>query len=160
MCYRFRIISEIKSNDEFSSRETKTPVIRMNTKMLNAFLLFSHKRNNKMSWNFHRLVLLHISCIEAFKDTLPIVCNGFKTLTSSINHLMQCNSSSKYLWYRQHGINGRGRSHMNSELWNYCSHKWKTSIKCVRVATYSIWRGIVKWYEATFVPCIHISSMF
>ena len=39
----------------------QTPAIRMNTKMLNAFLLFSHKRNNEMSWNFHRLVLLHIS---------------------------------------------------------------------------------------------------
>ena len=49
MCYRFRIISEIRSNDEFSSRETKTPAIRMNTKMLNAFLLFSPKRNNEMS---------------------------------------------------------------------------------------------------------------
>ena len=51
MCYRFRIISEIRSNNEFSSRETrtKTPAIRMNTKMLNAFLLFSRKRNNEMS---------------------------------------------------------------------------------------------------------------
>ena len=49
MSYRFRIISEIRSNNEFSSRETKTPVTRMNTKMLNAFLLFSHKRNNEMS---------------------------------------------------------------------------------------------------------------
>ena len=45
MCYRFRIISEIRSNNEFSSRETKTPAIRMNTKMLNAFLLFSRKRH-------------------------------------------------------------------------------------------------------------------
>ena len=45
----FRIISETKSNNEFSSRETKTPAIRMNTKMLNAFLLFSRKRNNEMS---------------------------------------------------------------------------------------------------------------
>ena len=61
MCYRFRIISEIRSNNEFSSRETKTPAIRINTKMLNAFLLFSRKRNNEMSWNFHRLVILHIS---------------------------------------------------------------------------------------------------
>ena len=26
-----------------------TPAIRMNTKMLNAFLLFSRKRNNEMS---------------------------------------------------------------------------------------------------------------
>ena len=49
MCYRFRIISEIRSNNEFSSRKTKTPAIRMNTKMLNAFLLFSRKRNNEMS---------------------------------------------------------------------------------------------------------------
>ena len=48
MCHRFRIISEIRSNNEFSSRETKTPAIRMNTKMLNAFLLFSRKRNNEM----------------------------------------------------------------------------------------------------------------
>ena len=40
MCYRFRIIGEIRSNNEFSSREMKTPAIRMNTKMLNAFLLF------------------------------------------------------------------------------------------------------------------------
>ena len=61
MCYRFRIISEIRSNNEFSSGEIKTTAIRMNTKMLNAFLLFSRKRNNEMSWNFHRLVLLHIS---------------------------------------------------------------------------------------------------
>ena len=30
-------------------RETKTPAIRMNTKMLNAFLLFSRKRNNEIS---------------------------------------------------------------------------------------------------------------
>ena len=44
MCYRFRIISEIRSNNEFSSRETKTPTIRMNTKMLHAFLLFSRKQ--------------------------------------------------------------------------------------------------------------------
>ena len=36
MCYRFRIISEIRSNNEFSSRETKTTAIRMDTKMLNA----------------------------------------------------------------------------------------------------------------------------
>ena len=49
MCDRFRIISEIRSNNEFSSRETKTPAIRMNKKMLNAFLLFSPKRNNEMS---------------------------------------------------------------------------------------------------------------
>ena len=49
MCYRFRINSEIRSNNEFSSRETKTPTIRMNTKMLNALLLFSRKRNNEMS---------------------------------------------------------------------------------------------------------------
>ena len=49
MCYRFRIIREIRSNNEFSSRETKTPAIRMNTKMLNAFFLFSRKRNNEMS---------------------------------------------------------------------------------------------------------------
>ena len=50
MCYRFRIISEIRSNNEFSSREMKTPaMIRMNTKMLNAFLLVSRKRNNEMS---------------------------------------------------------------------------------------------------------------
>ena len=60
----------------------KTPAIRMNTKMLNALLLFSRKRNNEMSWNIRRLVLLHISwflsCMEAFKDTLLIVCNGFK----------------------------------------------------------------------------------
>ena len=48
MYYRFRIISEIRSNNEFSSRETKTPAIRMNTKMLNAFLLFSRKSNNEM----------------------------------------------------------------------------------------------------------------
>ena len=27
MCYRFRIISGIRSNNEFSSRETKTPAI-------------------------------------------------------------------------------------------------------------------------------------
>ena len=82
MCYRFRIISEIRSHNEFSSRETKPPAIRMNTKMLNAFLLFSRKRNNEMSWNFHRLVLLHVSwflySIEAFKDTLLRVYNGFK----------------------------------------------------------------------------------
>ena len=39
MCYRFRIISEIRSNNKFSSHETKTPAIRMNTKMLNAFLV-------------------------------------------------------------------------------------------------------------------------
>ena len=49
MCYCFRIISEIRSNNEFSSHETKTPDIRMNTKMLNAFLPFSRKRNNEMS---------------------------------------------------------------------------------------------------------------
>ena len=61
MCYRFRIISEIRSSNEFSSRETKTPAIRMNAKMLNAFLLFSRKRNNEMSLNFHILVLLHVS---------------------------------------------------------------------------------------------------
>ena len=59
MCYRFRIISEIRSNNEFSSREMKTPAIRMNTKMPNAFLLFPRKRNNKMS----RLVLLHVGFI-------------------------------------------------------------------------------------------------
>ena len=47
-CYCSRIISEIRSNNEFSSRETKTPAIRMNTKMLNAFLL-PRKRNNEMS---------------------------------------------------------------------------------------------------------------
>ena len=35
MCYRFRIISKIRSNNEFSSHETKTLAIRMNTKMLN-----------------------------------------------------------------------------------------------------------------------------
>ena len=40
MCYRFWIISEIRSNNEFSSRETKTPAIRMNTKILNAFYCF------------------------------------------------------------------------------------------------------------------------
>ena len=49
MCYPFRIISEIRSNNEFSCRETETPAIRMNTKMLNVFLLFSRKRNNGMS---------------------------------------------------------------------------------------------------------------
>ena len=49
MCNRFRIISEIRSNNEFLSREMKTTAIRMNTKMLNAFLLFSRKRNNEMS---------------------------------------------------------------------------------------------------------------
>ena len=47
MCYRFRIISEI--SNEFASRETKTLAIRMNTKMLNAYLLFSRKRNNEMN---------------------------------------------------------------------------------------------------------------
>ena len=83
MCYRLRIISEIRSNYEFSCREMETPAIRMNTKMLNAFLLFSRKRNNEMSWNFHRLVLLHISwflvSMEACTDTLPMLCMGFKT---------------------------------------------------------------------------------
>ena len=49
MCYHFRIISEIRSNNEFSSCETKTPAIRMNTKMLNDFLLFCSKRNNEIS---------------------------------------------------------------------------------------------------------------
>ena len=34
MCYRFQIISEIRSNNEFSSRKTKTLAIRMNTKGL------------------------------------------------------------------------------------------------------------------------------
>ena len=82
MCYRFRIISEIRSNNEFSSRETKTPAIRMNTKMLNAFLLFSRKRNNERSCNFHRLALYISldSCMEAFTDTLPMLCNGFNTV--------------------------------------------------------------------------------
>ena len=32
-----------------SFRETKTPAIRMNTKILNACLLFSRKINNEMS---------------------------------------------------------------------------------------------------------------
>ena len=41
MCYRFRIISEIISNNVFSSRETKTPAIRMNKKMVNAVVTFS-----------------------------------------------------------------------------------------------------------------------
>ena len=45
MCYRFRIIRELRSNNEFSSRETKTPAIRLNTNILNAFFLFSLKRN-------------------------------------------------------------------------------------------------------------------
>ena len=31
------------------SRKTKSPAIRMNKKMPNAFLLFSRKRNNEMS---------------------------------------------------------------------------------------------------------------
>ena len=39
----------MRSNNEFSSRETKTPAIRINKKMLNAILLFSRKRNNEMS---------------------------------------------------------------------------------------------------------------
>ena len=39
MCYGFRIISETRSNNEFSSRETKTPAIRMNTK--NAECIFT-----------------------------------------------------------------------------------------------------------------------
>ena len=51
MWYRFCIIREIRSNNEFSSRETKTPAIRMNTKMLNAFLLFYRKRNNEMKFS-------------------------------------------------------------------------------------------------------------
>ena len=40
MCYRFRIISEIRSNNEFSSRKTKIPAIRMNTNMLNLYYLY------------------------------------------------------------------------------------------------------------------------
>ena len=44
MCYRFRIISEIRCNNEFSSRETKTSAIRMNTKML-----LKHEMNKKFS---------------------------------------------------------------------------------------------------------------
>ena len=40
MCYRFRIISEISSNNEFSSGETKTPAIRMNTKMQVGFTTY------------------------------------------------------------------------------------------------------------------------
>ena len=47
------------------------------------FYCFTRKINNEMNWNFHRLVLLHISWLllsmESFTDTLPIVCNGFKT---------------------------------------------------------------------------------
>ena len=43
MCYRFRIISEVRSNNEFLSRKTKTQAIRMNKKMLNAFLLLRNE---------------------------------------------------------------------------------------------------------------------
>ena len=88
----------IRSNDEFSSHETKTRAIRMNTKMLNAFLLFSRKRNNEMGWNFHRLVLLHrpitwfLQSMEAFTYILPIVCNGFNTRTG--HEHQQDNSSA------------------------------------------------------------------
>ena len=53
MYYRSRIIGELRSNNEFSSRETKTPAIRMNSKMLNAFFkrkeITKCKRNNEMS---------------------------------------------------------------------------------------------------------------
>ena len=61
MCYRFRIISEIRSNNEFSSRETKTPVIRTNTKMLNAFVLFSRKR--KVGFITYLLILVKYGSI-------------------------------------------------------------------------------------------------
>ena len=40
MCYRFRIISEIRSNNEFSSRETKTPAINVEC----IFTVFSEKK--------------------------------------------------------------------------------------------------------------------
>ena len=48
MCYRFRIISDPIMSFRLARRK-KTPAIRMNTQMLNAFLLFSRKRNNEMS---------------------------------------------------------------------------------------------------------------
>ena len=43
MCYRFRIISETRSNNEFFVSQDETPAIRMKTKMLNAFFKFSQK---------------------------------------------------------------------------------------------------------------------
>ena len=55
MCYRFRIIRELRSNNEFSSRETKTPAIRLNTNILNAFFLFSLKTKKRNELNFSQV---------------------------------------------------------------------------------------------------------
>ena len=94
MCYRFRVISEIRSNNEFSSRETKAPGIRMNTKMLNAFLLFSRKRNSQIGFITHLLIL----SMEAFTDTLPMLCMGFKKCFSSI-HSFNINKGKQAFTY-------------------------------------------------------------
>ena len=59
--------------------------------MLNAFLLFSRKRINEMSWNFHRLVLLH-------KYVLILVKYGsiYRHFTSSVEWL--------YVWKHLHTL--------------------------------------------------------
>ena len=105
MCYRFRIISKIRSNNEFSSRETKILAIRMNTKMLNAFLLFSRKRNNDMSWNFRRLVYyigLSLDSCKVWKHLqTPRVCNGFNKSASGGIQWTRYYVTAVWFWRRQ-----------------------------------------------------------
>ena len=69
----FRIISEIRSNNEFSLQ-----CIRMH------FYCFLIKEIMKWAeiftgWFYY---ISHDSCMEAFKDTLSIVCNGFNPFAS------------------------------------------------------------------------------
>ena len=69
-CYRFRIISEIRSNNEFSSRETKIPAIRNEYKNADAFLLFSRKRNNEMSWKYLLILVKYGSIYRHFTNAV------------------------------------------------------------------------------------------
>ena len=62
----------------FRLSETKTPAIRINTKMLNAFILFSRKRNNEIftGW-FYYISLDSCKVWKHLKTLVPTVCNGF-----------------------------------------------------------------------------------
>ena len=60
-------MSEIRSNNEFSSRETKTPAIR-----INAFLLFPRKRNNEMILLKH-LNTLYQYCVMALSRIYNVI---------------------------------------------------------------------------------------
>ena len=50
----------------------------MNTKMLNAFLLFYKLKFSQVGFITYLLIPVKYGSMEAFKDTLPIVCNGYK----------------------------------------------------------------------------------